>query len=359
MGHNLNYRKDRKEYAFYSKKEVPWHKLGQITNGGETSEQVIRLANLDYEVVKVPQVILRDDIINGSPNVVNNINMHCNVRSEANHYAGIIKPQYINFSTVRTDTEDVLGSVGRDYEVIQNWEAFEFIDQLIGRKEAVFETAGALGKGETIFISIKLPTHLTFTNKDDIAEQYMLLTSSHDGSRNIECLFTPVRVVCNNTLNLALDGQCVNRIKLKHTKNVRNKLADLQGLMGLHNSYIDSLQETIDNMKNVSITDAYARDVMFELILSKDELALVKSNNNNLQGVDEISTNKKNTISRLADWTMNGAGQDTEVTKLWLFNGISGYYNNARPYETETDRFNSLFYGDSAKKVNKLLSILQ
>ena len=93
--------------------------------------------------------------------------------------------------------------MGKDYEVVQNMDAFSFFDAIVGGDGIQYETAGALGKGERIFITAKLPNYIKVGN-DDLIEQYLFLTTSHDGGGSITAAFTPVRIVCNNTLNAAL-----------------------------------------------------------------------------------------------------------------------------------------------------------
>jgi hypothetical protein len=104
----------------------------------------------------------------------------------------------------QADTDEVLGVVGNDYEVVQNVNAFDFFDAIVGGKDGIlYETAGALGKGERIFITAKLPDYIRI-GRDDLIKQYLFLTTSHDGYGSITAAFTPIRIVCQNTLNAAL-----------------------------------------------------------------------------------------------------------------------------------------------------------
>ena len=91
------------------------------------------------------------------------------------------------------------GVVGKDYHIVQNIDAFAFFDSIVGGKDGIlYETAGALGKGEKIFITAKLPDYI-HVGKSDLIEQYLFLTTSHDGGGSITAAFTPVRIVCNNS----------------------------------------------------------------------------------------------------------------------------------------------------------------
>jgi len=123
---------------------------------------------------------------------------------------------------VRTDTDEVLGLVGRDYNVVQNIAAFGFFDNIVGAGSGIrYETAGCLCRGQNIFITAKLPDYIR-VGRDDLIEQYLFLTSSHDGSGSITIAFTPVRIVCANTLNAAMRHKS-NCIKIRHTARATNK----------------------------------------------------------------------------------------------------------------------------------------
>ena len=103
------------------------------------------------------------------------------------------------YATMRTDNGAVLGVVGEDYQIVQNRDAFTFFDSIVGGDGIMYETAGALGKGERIFITAKLLVYIKFGN-NELIEKYLFLTTSHDGSGSITVAFTPVRIVCANTM---------------------------------------------------------------------------------------------------------------------------------------------------------------
>lgn len=103
------------------------------------------------------------------------------------------------FATVRTDSDAVLGVVGKDYSVVQNRDAFVFFDSIVGGTDGVlYETAGALGNGERIFITAKLPDYIK-VGRNDLIEQFLFLTTSHDGFGSITASFTPIRICCQNS----------------------------------------------------------------------------------------------------------------------------------------------------------------
>ena len=138
MGDNINFNSITKKHSFVSVKEIPWHGLGKVVNKSMTSSEAIDLAGLDYEVKKAALIAEFD---------------------EADRITHNAQGGYVDkaFATYRSDTLDVFGVVGSKYEIVQNKDAFKFIDNIIGdtNEHAIFETAGALGKGETTFITCK------------------------------------------------------------------------------------------------------------------------------------------------------------------------------------------------------------
>ena len=136
----------------------PWHNMGSELANPATATEAIESAGLDYTVVKKP---LKEVV-------------------------GLDQPADVSdrWATVRTDTGDVLGIVGDSYQPIQNRDAFRFFDTLVGADEAIYETAGVIGRGERIWILVKLPGFIT-VHGNDIVGKYLLLSNSHDG---IVCL---------------------------------------------------------------------------------------------------------------------------------------------------------------------------
>lgn len=352
---NINFNKDKGTYSFYSAKITPWHKLGTVTKEALRSDEVIKISNLDYNVVKVPNLISLGRACRTAESEKIPFNSDSFSRLKEN-----LIPSSTSFSNIRTDNWDVLGEVGKNYEVVQNHEMFTFIDDLVGNKEARFETAGCLGKGEVIFMSLKLPDIIRFNNGDDIGENYLLLVSSHDGSRQIDVLFTPVRVVCQNTLNMALSKGFKNRISMKHTKNVRTNLVNLRTMMGLHRTFINDVQSYINVIKNIQVSEQKVNKIISEVIFIGDELQAVARNNYSVQGVKDISTRKYNEYNKIKDWVENGVGQEfNRGTGLWVYNGVNGYYNNGKEYKTEDERFEGLLYGNvDSKLINSINSTL-
>jgi len=185
--------------AYYG--EVPWHGLGMQVPKGITANEMIWAAGLDWKVELRPA--------RGAQEI--------NKKKEFSRY------EVVRIPRSNTKEQEVLfGVVSRRYQPLQNLEAFEFFDPIVGEGKAYFETAGALGDGERIWVMAKMPDAMEIVRGDECFK-YLLLSNSHSGDGSVIVKFTTVRVVCQNTLMLAMeDGQKAYRVR--HSKQMQFKL---------------------------------------------------------------------------------------------------------------------------------------
>ena len=322
MSHNINFNEQTGKHSFFSVKEKAWHRLGQIVQDYPTSAEALQFAGLDYSVEKRKLYTQRLEYENPQ----------------------IIVPDY--YATLRTDTNQLLGVVGKDYEIIQNVDAFNFFDAIVGGDGIHYETAGALGKGKRIFITAKLPSYIK-VGKEDLIEQYLFLTTSHDGYGSITAAFTPIRIVCNNTLNAALKNHS-NAIKIRHTANAKERLDQGHKVMGISNQLSKQLEEVFNNWTKVKITDPeLQRLIQLAMVPNKEVLENIQSGK-----WDELSTCFNNMCSSVYEYSMSSPTQQTESTKGTLFgayNAVTGYFQNARTYKDDESKLKSLLYGGTAQ----------
>lgn len=243
MAHNINFNEDTGKHSFFSVKEKAWHGLGQTVRDYPTSREAIAFAGLDYRVEKRKLFTYDNQNLFGNADTI---------------APNIEVPNY--YATVRSDTEDVLGVVGKDYEVVQNVDAFAFFDAIASSDGIQYETAGALGKGERIFITAKLPGYIKVAN-DELIEKYLFLTTSHDGYGSITVAFTPIRIVCNNTLNAALKN-CSNSIKIRHTANAKGRLEEAHKVLGIANQLSHQLEGYFNQWALVRMRDKEVRKLI-------------------------------------------------------------------------------------------------
>lgn len=323
MAHNINFNEETGQHSFFSVKEKAWHNLGQIVSDYPTSSEAIKYAGLDFEVIKAPNLHRFPD--------------------------GGIKVSANSFFTYRLDNHEVLGDkLGNEYEVVQNRDAFSFFDSIVDGKEGIlYETAGALGKGERIFITAKLPDYIR-VGYDDLIEKYLFLTTSHDGSGSITAAFTPVRIVCNNTLNAAIANMS-NCIKIRHTQSAQDKLKQAHKVMGISNCLATELTDIFNQWAKVRISDKQVLKLVQKAMAPSKEVL-----QNVLAGKeDEHSTYFNNVCQNICEYAFTSPSQQTVTTKGTLFgayNAITGYFQNVKEYKNKESKLKSVHFGTGLTK---------
>ena len=331
----------------YIVKGAPFRYSGAINvEDCKTSEEVMHKSNLDWKVSKcelVAKIPIHSDnpadngFIFGSNNYVECPNA---------------------FATYRTDYNIPLGIVKERYTPVQNVEAFTFFDNAIGKDKAIWQTAGFFGNGERIFVSAKLPKNILV--QGDPVENYLVFTTSHDGSSGVKILFTPIRVICENTLNAAINNSS-NYISFRHTKSVYNNLDIASEILGICDSRIVFLQEKFNFMRKKKIKDETAQNVFANVILTEDEQFKINQTGHNIKQIimrdwraiqdAEISMKKVNILSEINNYYFSGIGQKEILGSAWgVYNAITGYYSNIDNSEG-TKRMDSLLYGDKSRKI--------
>ena len=239
--------------AYYG--EVPWHGLGKRVSKGVTAEQMIREAGLDWEVHLQPARGARE----------------INRKGEFSRYEVVRLP-----GKEREETEVLLGVVSRRYKPLQNVEAFEFFDPIVGDKKAYFETAGALGEGERIWVMAKMPDAMEIVPGDECSK-YLLLSNTHSGDGSVIVKFTAVRVVCQNTLMMAMeDGQKAYRVR--HSKQMQFKLDELREFLAITQDVFQNAEKSFRRLAQIHMTKDRL-DRYFEAVFPRTEAQKKKGEN--------------------------------------------------------------------------------
>lgn len=204
--------------TMFSVREVPWHGLGNIIEEAVTSADAIKQAGLDWEVIPKPIYIENNEEFSMVPNM---------------------------FANVRSDNNKSLGVVSGRYNLVQNREAFDFVDTLLGNNDVRYETAGSLAEGKRVWMLAHLKTNARILG--DKVENYLVLTNAHDGKGAIKVACTPVRVVCQNTLNIAL-AQASRSWTTKHTGNFQSKIIEAQATLDMAHNYIEALSAEAEEL---------------------------------------------------------------------------------------------------------------
>ena len=221
MAHNIN----RGNMAYVGAE--PWHGLGKRAPADVSAEEMIKAAGLDWLVEKRPargaSVVWARDKQLLQPGAT--ISPGDDV--EYSRYE-IVRPPYAD-----QPHDTILGIVSAKYEPLQNRDAFAFFDPIVDQKKAFFETAGALGDGDRIWVMAKMPDDIEVV-RGDSCQKYLLLSNTHTGQGSVIVKFTAIRVVCQNTLMISLaDGQTAYRVR--HSKRMSDRLNEVAELIAAAN----------------------------------------------------------------------------------------------------------------------------
>ena len=211
--------------------ETPWHGLGTKVNHALTSEEAIRIAQLDWEVIPKP---IYDE------------------------FGRELKGYKVN---QRSSDNKNLGIVTDRYRIVQNKEAFGFTDALLG-EGVQYETAGSLASGKRVWMLARMEGTTLAEEKID---PYLVFTNNHDGTGAVRVAITPIRVVCQNTLNLAL-GQASRHWSCAHKGDIQGKLEEARYTLGNAKLYMEALEEEFGELKLKKVTEKQVRDMTEKLL---------------------------------------------------------------------------------------------
>jgi len=302
----------QKSFAYAG--QTPWHRLGQSVTEAMTATEAMTLAHLGYPVAKYPAFHQLPD---GS-------------------FARI--PGYS--TTTRTDSNQILGVVADNYKVFQNAEAFEFLDSLVDSADLRYETAGALGVGERVWMLARMPGEIRIRSTEDVTEKYLLLATSHDASTAVRVLFTPIRVVCANTLAIALKGAKTG-LSIRHVGDMAAKVRLAKETLGLASDSFRRFGEDANYLAGPRISDRRIGEY-FEAIFPDETDAL--------SAVSKKAATVRMTLRGLVD-----SGLGTEISEIrgtaWAaYNAVTEYVDHYdRPTLTDSRRLDAIWFGDGAR----------
>ncbi|MCM1224290.1 MAG: DUF932 domain-containing protein [Lachnospiraceae bacterium] len=222
--------------TMFSVREKPWHGLGTVVSQALTSKEALSAAGLDWNVLQEP------------------------IYTRAGGLVGGYK------ANIRDSDRKALGVVTDRYRVIQNEEAFAFTDVLLG--EGVrYETAGSLQGGRRVWAPARLPQACIISGEH--ISPYLVFSNTHDGSGAVKAAVTPIRVVCNNTLNLAL-ATAKRTFSMNHTGNIHGKIKEAEAALSLATAYMGELGKEFEALKMKKISDRQAREYIEILLPAED-----------------------------------------------------------------------------------------
>ena len=327
MSHGLT-----KSDSMFSVREMPWHGLGVVLDQYPSSiEEALDKAGLGWKVthgdvlvVKQPEWI--DDFGTTRP-------------------AELIPARGFK-ANLREDTGEVLGIVSDEYEVVDNRDAFTFLDALIG-SELHFETAGSLWGGRRVWCLARLPEYIELGG--DLSATYIYVANSHDGSMAVTAAVTPIRIVCANTLGAALrqaehGAQAQRTFRFRHTGNLQTKFAEARQVMGMTINYETRFKALADKLALEPIgASALEHRVLRHLWVIDDDTG-PRARANRERAIEHV----------LAIFRGRGPAGDTTGnspgTKWTAFNAISEHLDYGRRYTTRTNQVQRSFEDTSLKQ---------
>ena len=292
--------------AFFG--QVPWHGLGTALEDADLYNwpSACKKAGLDWDVELVPLVT-------------------SDTQAKVTHKG------------VRRKSDGrILGCVGPRFVPLQNREAFQWFEPFLANKEAKLNTAGSLRQGSRVWVLARLNRAPLVIADGDEVDKFILLSHGHDGSLAVRVGFTPIRVVCQNTLSMAHGSDASKLIRLKHTRDLQENLNNIREVIDLANQEFEATAEQFRFLARKSINQQDLQKYVRRVLKVKDN--------------EQPSTRTANTIAEIIALAENGKGNNLpSVTGTYwtAYNGVSEWLSYNRGNSPDS-RMNSLWFGDSA-----------
>ena len=294
MSHNVEIKDGQAQ--MFSVRKIPWHRLGKILENPPTSKEAIIEAGLDWKV-EAKDIFFKEHDGDGGT---------------------FSQPSYSPFvgkkAIVRTSDGNPLSIVSQHYQPLQNSDAFEWFDTFVKEGKASYETAGSLQNGKKIWVLAKLNDGMEIVKGDEV-RRYILLANGHDGVTSILIQPTPIRVVCENTLNASLGSGLVNSIW--HQGDVKRKMDQVKRALGLAEQEFEKRREIYEDMARFSVNNIKIGTYVKGLIPDANEDA-----------TDRVKRSVTVAQERIWDLHENGQGSDIPGVKGTMW----GLYNAAIEY---------------------------
>lgn len=298
--------------SMFSVRETPWHGLGTIIQEAVNSEEALKLAGLDWEILQVPV-----------------------------EYKGVKTGHQFN---IRSSDDTVMGVVGARYKPVQNKDAFAFTDELIGG-DVRYETAGSLQNGKRVWMLAKMEQTKIL---DDAVEPFLCLTNSHDGFSSMKVCMTPVRVVCQNTLNMAL-SKAKRTWNVRHSGNIEGKIAEAKHTLGLAHEYMDQFAVEAESLYKIKVAPKDFKELTETLFPITEDMSRRKEESQYLLQMQLKSA-----------WDMDDLG-NIRGTAWGFMNAVSDMTTHRPPArKTENYRENMFIYTlDAPAILDKALQLVK
>ena len=313
------------EAGFFTKTPA-WHGLGVVIPEPLLSEEAITVAGLDWTVTKCP--------------------IHVPTPS------GDVAHPKEWVATVREDNSRVLGVVGPGYQVVQNADAFTFMDEVAGPGKLVrYETAGSLAFGRKVWMLATIADLQIEPIPGDVVKPYLLLANGHDGRMELSVCWTSVRVVCQNTLMLAL-RQAREKFSLRHTEDIYGKKEQAREVLGMSKRVVQEYEEITKRLAYKQMGDKAIETFLKSLVPNP---------------TDRSPTRAENVRDMLGELIESGPGTDipgVRGTAWGALNAVTAYTNHHRTVrggsknEGQEKKLESLWWGSANQMNQKAVELL-
>lgn len=287
---------------------TPWHKLGQKIDNAFDADTALKEANLDWEVDVHP--LYHEELVptyNGS-----------HIKYVKSIHGQVVK---------RRDNGDELGVVGKNYSPLQNKDAFAFFDGLFGKGQAKFETAGYTGKGERVWLLANMQDNDPIeVLPNDVVNKYMLLTNPHGGKAAVIAAFTPIRVVCQNTLTAAVGTMLkdTNTVRVVHKGNVADRLQFAGSVLAQAGVYYDEVKHLFQSFAKKQLTGQQVKGYIHQTLFN--DLHHTKSRESKIEEVEKLM--------------YTGRGSDIAGVRgtVWgVYNALTEYVDHVKTYRGQKE----------------------
>jgi len=297
----------------FSVKEVPWHKLGKVIAAAPSIAEGIKLAGLNWGVTKTPMYLADGRLCDTS-------------------------------AIIRNTDGAKLGEVGKVYTPLQNEKAFDFFQPFVDSGEVTLETAGSLDGGRKIWVLAQLNRNPMEIAPNDLVRKYLLLTNRHDGIASAMVGFSPIRVVCANTLASAINATDAALLRVRHTAKIEIALEKVREMVNVANQQFEATGEQYKAMVRCGVNEAdlktFVREVFYPKFSAEE---ITERQQTRLTGLTE-------NITKLFE---TGFGADLSGSRgtMWgLYNGVTQYLSHEAKDDADK-RADSLWFGQS-KDIN-------
>jgi phage/plasmid-like protein (TIGR03299 family) len=328
--------------SMFFKGATPWHGLGvEIPKTKRLSaHEALVAAGCDWEVGKLPLVISpAAKVVQGEDGDKETFDIPQAMRGQA----------VTAYCTYRKTDNAILGQhVGRLYTPYQNEDAFGWYQPFLDKNELEFHTAGSLNDGRTVWCLAKLNRKPIVVVKGDEIEKYLLLSNAHDGTKAAKIGFTPIRVVCVNTLSMAHGSIKSKLLSVRHSPKILENMDMIRETVNLWNEAFEATAEQYRFLAKRGV-NSKTLEKYVKIVLSKKE---------EVNEEEETSTKMENMLLKVFGAFEDPRGGALAPGTWWAaYNAITEYLSYDSPTHSDSNRLSSLWYGPGLKMNQNALDI--